>query len=64
LENLEKENFTNFLNEFCDVFSHVIAENCKFEEHIINMKGSSSIKQVPRRIPLQMRKEVDRSMEM
>ena len=60
LGNLEKENFANFLNKFYDVFSHdVIAENCKFGEHVINVKDSSPIKQIPRRISLQMRKEVD-----
>jgi len=66
LGNLEKENFSSFLNEFYDVFSHdVIARNYKFGEHVINVKDSSSIKQVPRHIPLQMKKEVDKIiMEM
>jgi len=60
LGNLEKKNFAGFLNEFYDVFSHVIAGNYKFGEHVINVKDFSPIKQVPRRIPLQIRKEVDK----
>jgi len=67
LGNFEKENFANFLNEFYDIFSHnVIARNCKFEEHVINVKDSSLIiKQVPCRILLQMRKEMNKIiMEM
>ena len=61
-KNFEKENFSNLLNEFYDVFSHdVIARNCKFGEHAINVKDSSLIK-VPHHIPLQMRKEINKKL--
>jgi len=72
LENLFKESSKNlnesqkqlcaeFINEFCDIFSEeIIAGNCKIGEHVINLQDSSPIKQVPRRIPIHMRKEVNK----
>ena len=57
--NLEKENFASFLNEFYDIFSHDVRGIVNLGNIIINMKDFSPIKQVPR-IPLQMRKEVDK----
>jgi len=53
-----------FLEEFQDVFSkEVIAGNCDVVEYIINLKDSLPIKQVPRRIPFQMREEVNKIIE-
>jgi len=72
LENLFKESSKNlnesqkqlcaeFISEFCDIFSEeIIAGNCKIGEHVINLQDSSPIKQVPRRIPIHMRKEVNK----
>lgn len=37
----------------------IVAGNCSLMEHVIDVKYSSSIKQAPRRIPLQMRGEVE-----
>ena len=64
LNYLEKGIFANFLREFEDVFSeNVVAGNCNVVEHVINVQDSSPIKQVPRRIPIQMRGEVDKIIE-
>lgn len=62
LDKLQKFNFSNFLQEFENVFSEtIVAGNCDVVEHKINLKDSSPIKQVPRRIPFQMRQEVNNS---
>ncbi|KAL6254741.1 hypothetical protein P5V15_014067 [Pogonomyrmex californicus] len=64
LSNSQKERFTKFINEFQDVFSeNVVAGNCSVIEHSISVGGSGPIKQVPRRIPLQMRDEVEKIIE-
>ncbi|KMQ82652.1 krab-a domain-containing protein, partial [Lasius niger] len=64
LNNLEKENFIEFLREFENVFSeHIVAGNCNSVEHVINVQDSLPIKQVPRRIPIHMREEVDNNIE-
>lgn len=64
LEEKQRELFAQFLNEFQDVFSEeILAGNCKVMEHRINVENSSPIKQVPRRIPLQMREEVNKIMK-
>jgi len=57
----KREIFVDFLKEFQDVFSKdVIAGNCDIVEHVINLKDSLPIKQVPRRIPFQIREEVNK----
>lgn len=40
-----------------------MAGNCDIVEHVINVRDSFSIKQVFRRIPIPMRKEVDKIFE-
>jgi len=60
----QREIFIDFLEEFQDVFSkEIIAGNCDVVEHVINLKDSLPIKQVPRRIPFQMREEVNKIIE-
>lgn len=50
--------------EFENVFSEdIVARNCNSVEHVINVQNSLSIKQVPRRIPIHLRKEVDKNIE-
>ena len=52
------------MNNFYDEFSeNVVAGNCDVVEHVINVKDSLPIKQVPRRIPLHLRKEVNEILE-
>ena len=64
LSEIEKESFVDFLNEFDDLFSeNIIAGNCNVVEHVVNVRDSPPIKQVPRRIPIQMREEVDKILE-
>jgi len=49
LNELEKEDFISFLNEFRDIFSdNVFAGNHKLEKHVIKVKDSFIIKQAPR----------------
>ncbi|KMQ88146.1 integrase core domain protein [Lasius niger] len=63
-EEAQKEIFTDFLINNQDVFSQdIVAGNCNVDEHVINVKDSLPIKQVPRRIPIHMRKEVDKILE-
>lgn len=60
----EKKNFVDFLSEFEDLFSeNIIARNCSVVEHVVNVQDSLPIKQVPRRIPIQMRREVEKILE-
>ncbi|XP_071580822.1 uncharacterized protein [Temnothorax nylanderi] len=64
LNEAQKEIFTDFLEEYQDVFSEeIVAGNCGVVEHVINLEDSSPIKQVPRRIPLRMREEVEKIIE-
>ncbi|KAL6262046.1 hypothetical protein P5V15_007138 [Pogonomyrmex californicus] len=64
LNDLQKESFSEFLEEFQDIFSeNIIAGNCSVIEHSISVGKSSPIKQTPRRIPLQMRDEVEKIFE-
>lgn len=64
LSKTQKDDFTDFLTEFHDVFSeNVVAGNCDIVRHAINLKDPSPIKQVPRRIPFQMRDEVNKIIE-
>jgi len=61
---VEKENFSEFLREFENVFSEdIVAGNCNLVEHVINVPDSLPIKQVPRRIPIYMREEVDKNID-
>jgi len=61
LNESQKQLCSEFINEFHDVFSEeIIAGNCKTGEHVINLQDSSPIKQVPRRIPIHMREEVNK----
>jgi len=64
LNEAQRDVFVDFLKEHQDVFSgEIVSENCEIVEHVINIKDSSPIKQVPRRIPIHMRKEVDEIIE-
>jgi len=64
LNKTQKEIFAVFLNEFEDVFSsEIVAGNYNIFEHVINIKDSSPIKQIPRRILIQLRGEVDKILE-
>jgi len=59
-----KNVFADFLCEFEDVFSEdIVAGNCDVLEHVINVKDFSSIKQVPRRIPIHLREKILKSIE-
>jgi len=65
LNESQKQFCEKFLNKFRDVFSkEIIAGNCEMGEHIINLQDSSSIKQVPRRIPIHFREEVNKIKDM
>jgi len=60
----QRDRFAQLLKDNQDVFSEEIAAgNCDILEHVINLKDSNPIKQVPRRIPLRMREEVDNIVE-
>lgn len=64
LNKAEKEVFVDFLDEYCDVFSeNIVAGNCNKVEHVIDVTDSLPIKQVPRRIPIQMREEVNKIVD-
>lgn len=64
LNKTQKDVFADFLMEFRDVFSeNIVAGNCDIVRHAINLKDSSPIKQVPRRVPFQMRDEVNKIIE-
>jgi len=57
---VQKNNFISFLSEFQNVFSEDIsAGNCKILEYSINVLDERPIKQVPRRIPIHLRQEVE-----
>jgi len=61
LDESQKQLCAELINEFHDVFSEeIIAGNCEIGEHVINLQDSSPIKQVPRRIPIHMREEVNK----
>lgn len=66
-ENLNKPQrdvFANLLYEYKDIFfEKVVAGNCDIVTHAINVRDSSLIKQVPRRIPIQMRSKVNQIIE-
>ena len=56
--------FVEFIREYRDVFSEkIVAGNCDVVRHVINVVDSLPIKQVPRRIPFNMRKEVNEIIE-
>lgn len=60
----QKDIFARFLVDFQDIFSEeIVAGNCDGVAHEINVNNSNPIKQAPRRIPLQMREEVDTIIE-
>lgn len=64
LNEAQKKDLVEFLEEFQDVFSEeIVAGNCNVIEHQINLKESNPIKQTPRRIPIHMRGEVDKIIE-
>ncbi|KAL6262021.1 hypothetical protein P5V15_007111 [Pogonomyrmex californicus] len=64
LNEVQKETFINFLNEFQDIFSeNVVAGNCELVEHESKLKDCRPIKQVPRRIPIHMQDEVAKAIE-
>jgi len=67
LKNLNEEQqgiFLNFLKEFQDIFSdEIVSGNCEIVNHIINTQDCLPIKQVPRRIPFHMKKEVNNLIE-
>jgi len=64
LDKIRKNTFADLLCEFQDVFSEdIVAGNCSTVEHVINVKDSSPIKQVSRRIPIYLREKVFKSIE-
>jgi len=64
LNETRKNIFADFLCECEDVFSKdIVAGNCDVVEHVINVKDSSLIKQVPRCIPIHLREKVLKSIE-
>jgi len=64
LDEIRKNIFVDFLCEFEDVFSEdIVAGNCDVVEHVINVKDSSPIKQVPRRIPIHLQKKIFKNIE-
>jgi len=64
LDVLQKEKFAEVIVNFLDVFTEeIVAGNCSVIEHAINVNNSSPIKQVPRRVPLLMRGEVEKILE-
>jgi len=64
LNEKQKERFANFLIGFQDVFSEeIIAGNCGMVEHRIEIENSGPIKQVPRRIPFHLQKDIDKEIE-
>jgi len=61
LNESQKQLCAELINEFHDVFSEeIIAGNCEIGEHVINLQDSFPIKQVPRRIPIYMREEINK----
>jgi len=61
LNESQKEIFTEFLCRNKSVFSEIIvAGNCNVINHVINVRDASPIKQVPRRIPIHLREEVNK----
>lgn len=64
LDSSQRVVFSDFLCEFQDVFSeNIVAGNCHVLEHKIELCDSHPIKQVPRRIPLHLRAEVNKIVE-
>ncbi|XP_077277424.1 uncharacterized protein LOC143905721 isoform X1 [Temnothorax americanus] len=64
LDPAQKLVFFDFLKEFYHVFSeNIIAGNCDVLCHTIELCDSHPIKQVPRRIPLHLRTEVNKILE-
>jgi len=64
LGEIRKNIFANFLCDLEDVISgDIVAGECDVVEHVINVKDSSPIKQVPRRIPIHLREKVSKSIE-
>lgn len=64
LDSSQKRIFADFLSEFQDIFSeNIVAGNCEMVEHEINLSDVHPIKQAPRRIPISMRKEVNKIIE-
>lgn len=60
LNESQKGVFVNFFDEFQDVFSkEIVAGNCELVKYEINVKDSPPIKQIPRRILIHLRKEVN-----
>ncbi|KAL6264206.1 hypothetical protein P5V15_004289 [Pogonomyrmex californicus] len=56
--------FATLLREFRDMFSEqAVAGKCEVLQHKIELMDSRPIKQVPKRIPIHMRSEVERIME-
>ncbi|KMQ85049.1 krab-a domain-containing protein [Lasius niger] len=64
LNETQRDVFVDFLREHQDVFSgEIVSGNCEIVKHVINIKDSSPIKQVPRPISIHMQKEVDEIIE-
>jgi len=61
LNESQKSIFAEFLCQNKAVFSEtIVAGNCNVVNHVINVKDTSPIKQVPRRIPIHLREEVNK----
>ncbi|EZA55643.1 hypothetical protein X777_04315 [Ooceraea biroi] len=60
----KKQEFARILEEFQDVFSEeIVAGCCGMVEHKIELADPQPIKQAPRRIPIHLRREVDKILE-
>lgn len=61
LNKSQRDVFANLLCEYRDIFfERIVTGNCDILTHTINLKDSSPIKQVPRRIPIRIRGKVDK----
>lgn len=61
LNDIQKKDLGDFLEEFQNVFSRdIVAGSCDVLKHEIDIKDSFPIKQVPRRVSLHMRGEVNK----
>jgi len=58
----QKERFAEIIVDFLDIFTEtIVAGNCSVIEHVINVNNSPPIKQVTKRVPLLMRREIEKN---
>jgi len=64
LDVIQKKEFVDIIIDFLNIFTEtVVAGNDLVIEHAINIKNSPPIKQVPRRVPLQILGKIDKILE-